>query len=235
MMPKSFFPSFFLSCEEFLFFVMWNISLTPQCPPDASQRWMVSSIFPAVGVPLLQLSPSSISACWNVLHGVCTSRDASPVSPAEPPLPLFSAIPTTYQPMGSSVVLPPGKQWVENQSHQHLRSTENVNVAVLNLPKIQKKISPPLQRERQWGREWAKPESSGALPKPLEACDRSLIYPSTREIGSMCLFHSWTVSDSNSYLCRDAIKHIRNWVICLIYLYTNTHTDTHTLLSALAL
>lgn len=85
--PRVFPPSFFLSCEEFLFFVMWNISLTPQRPPDAAQRWMVSSIFPAVGVPLLQLSPSSISACWNVLHGVCTSRDASPVSPAEPQLP----------------------------------------------------------------------------------------------------------------------------------------------------
>lgn len=93
MMPKSFFPSFFLSCEEFLFFVMWNISLTPQRPLDAAQRWMVSSIFPAVGVPLLQLSPSSISACWNVLHGVCTSRDASPVSPAEPPLPPLQCYP----------------------------------------------------------------------------------------------------------------------------------------------
>lgn len=35
----------------------------------------------------------------------------------------------------------------------------------------------PAKREREREREWAKPESSGAWPKPLEACDRSLFYP----------------------------------------------------------
>lgn len=82
----------------------------------------------------------------------------------------------------------------------------------------------PAASKKEGGKEWAKPESSGALPKPLEACDRSLFYPSTREIGSLCLIHSWTVSDSNSYLCRDAVKHIKfHWVICL------AHTGTHPL------
>lgn len=193
-----------------------NPSTPPAFPPlpDAAQRWRVSSICLAVGVPLLQLSPSSIPACSNGLHAVCTSRDASPVSPTTPPphtpvRPLFSAIPTTTSQWDLQLFyLLASDEWKPG-AHQHLRSTEKVNVAVLNLPKTQEEKSPPLQRARQWGREWAKPESSGALPKPLGACDRSLIYPSTREIGSMCLFHSWTVSDSNSYLCRDAIKHVK--------------------------
>lgn len=80
----------------------------------------------------------------------------------------------SYQP-SPSVVLPPGKHSVGNQSHQQPRTTEKTNVTVLNQPKMQRKKSLPLQRERERksGKEWAKPESSGALPKPLEACDRS--------------------------------------------------------------
>lgn len=34
----------------------------------------------------------------------------------------------------------------------------------------------PAPSEREGGKEWVKPESSGVLPKPLEACDRSLFY-----------------------------------------------------------
>lgn len=90
----------------------------------------------------------------------------------------------------------------------------------------------PAPTNREGGKEWAKPESSGALPKPLEACDRSLFYPSTREIGSLCLIHSWTVSDSNSYLCRDAVKHIRiEWFL----LHTQAHTYTYIIYSTCTL
>lgn len=196
-----------------------------RCPANHSSVW----------VPLCHgwvIGPSSIYACSNGLHAAFTSQDAYPVSPAGP----LQRCPYNYQPSASTVVLPPGKRWVENQSHQQLRSTEKMNVAVLNQPKMQRKISLPLQRERVREREWAKPESSGALPKPLEACDRSLFYPSTREIGSMCLIHSWTVSDSNSYLYRDAVKHIRiEWFVLYIYTHRHTHTHIYTLLTALAL
>lgn len=75
----------------------------------------------------------------------------------------------------------------KNQSHQQPRSTEKTNVAVLNQPKMRKENKPAAAKREK---EWAKPESSGALPKLLEACDRSLFYPSTREIGSLCLIHS---------------------------------------------
>lgn len=68
-----------------------------------------------------------------------------------------------YQPSASTVVLPPGKHSRENQSHQQLRSTEKMNVAVLNQPKMQRKISLPLQRER--GR-----EKSGRSLNRLERC-----------------------------------------------------------------
>lgn len=57
--------------------------------------------------------------------------------------------PHNYQPSASTVVLPPGKHSMGNQSHQQLRSTEKMNVAVLNQPKMQRKISLLLQRERE--------------------------------------------------------------------------------------
>lgn len=204
-------------CELWRFPVFsWYFAL-PSTSPDAAQRWMV---------------PSTLACCWSVslnrrsrlpliclhlandLHAAISSRDACP----------YNTIPTatSHQLLQSYYLL------ASVESHQQQRSTEKMNLAVLNQPKMQRKISLPLQREREreWGREWAKPESSGALPIPLEACDRSLFYPSTREIGSMCLIHSWTVSDSNSYLGRDAVKHIRiEWFV--LHRHTCTHYLQH--------
>lgn len=135
---------------------------------------------------------------------------------------LLSA-PTSLSPQLPAVSRTTSKQ-ARKWSHQQPASTlEKTNVAVLNQPKNGKEYKPaPAKRER--GNEWATPDSSGALPKPLEACDRSLYYPSTREIGSLCLIHSWTVSDSNSYLCRGAVKYLKfEWFV----LHRHTHKHTH--------
>ena len=63
----------------------------------------------------------------------------------------------SYRP-SAPVVLPPGKHSMENQSHQQPRSSEKMNVTVLNQPKMQKKISLPLQREGKSGRSLNRPE-----------------------------------------------------------------------------
>lgn len=118
------------------------------CPDPAQSRMVSSKPLCCRSTSLLRLShqppPPTISVCCG-LHAAFTSRDACPVSPAGP----YNAVPHSYQPSASTVVLPPGKHSMENQSHQHLRSTEKMNVAVLNQPKMQRKISLPLQTERE--------------------------------------------------------------------------------------
>lgn len=115
---------------------------------------------------VLQEQPSTVaesSASVSVFKMACAS---GPGPTAPPP---------TYQRSASTVVLPPGKHSMGDQSHQQQGSLEKMNVAVLNQPKMQRNKAYPFT-EREGGKEWAKPESSGVLPKPLEACDRSLFY-----------------------------------------------------------
>lgn len=220
---RDFSPHIFRS-EKIAWLKWCNVFCSALIVPEycAELGWC-SANHSAVGVPLYGgwvIGPPSISVCWNGLHAAFTWHGVFPVSPAGP----YNTIPTTtsYQHQQSYYLLA-RIQWKIGATSNWDRQ-EKMNVAVLNQPKMQRKISLPQQREREWGKEWAKPESSGALPKPLEACDRSLFYPSTREIGSLCLIHSWTVSDSNSYLCRDAVKHIRiEWFV----LHTQAHTHTH--------
>lgn len=162
MVSKIFFPSVFASWEDILVKVkvFYFPLYVPGCraESDGVQRASHS----AVGAPLCcgwvicPLSPFVKTACMQ------PSRRTMRVLPAP-----YNATPatTSHQHRQSYYLL---------ASHQQPRSTEKMNVAVLNQPKMQRKVSLPRQREREWGKEWAKPESSGALPKPLEACDRSL-------------------------------------------------------------
>lgn len=147
------------------------------------------------------------------VQSVLASPAPTTLSPELPAIAIYSRS-TSWQALDGESQ-PPATEIHEENECCSFESAKNAE---------ENKPAPHREREREWGKECAKPESSGVLPKPLEACDRSLFNPSTREIGSMCLIHSWTVSDSNSYLSRDAVKHIGiEWFVLQTQAYTPTH------------
>lgn len=190
----------FASWEDFLVKAMYFVF--PSTSPDPARSRMVSSKALWSGsVSLLWLShrshpraPFVKTACMQSPRHRMHVQSVLPAPTAlSPQLPTISTSRTTSWPAVDGKSEPPAAEInaeIECHSFESAKNAEDISL--------------PLQRERERGKEWAKPESSGALPTPLEACDRSLFYPPAREIGSMCLIHSWTVSDSNSYLCRDA-------------------------------
>lgn len=110
----------------------------------------------------------------STLRAVFSSWDAS-----------LSGPPATLSPRQPkpSVAAAPGRRSVEQhqQPNQDLKKTN----LVFSSKGIKIAEESKLQRGRRHG--WPTPGSPGALPKPLEACDRALFYPSTREIGSCVL------------------------------------------------
>lgn len=100
----------------------------------------------------------------------------------------FLSAPATLSPPATtsrqSPQLPAGAQWSNTSNHQDVKKKNAVSESIGI--KKQRKVSQPLPRGRR--HEWPTPGSPRVLPKPLEACDRALFYPSTREIGSCVSF-----------------------------------------------
>lgn len=140
-----------------------------------------------------------------------TSR-ASSLSP-------YNAKPPTPRAISISSRTTSWQGFRRKQSHQQPGERRRKSVSQFSVSqKMRMEMCPPHQRER------GRVKSERRLNR-REACDRSLFYPSSRDTGFLCLIHSWTVSDSNSYLFRDAVKHIRiEWFVLLTHTYRWTHT-----------
>lgn len=92
-----------------------------------------------------------------------------------------------HEPSASRVALPPGKDSLGKRSHQQPESDGEIECRSFeSSQKSRGKKACPF-KEKEGGKEWAAPESSGGCPKPLGAYDRSLFSPFTREIGFLCL------------------------------------------------
>lgn len=192
IVPKIIFPVF-ASWEESLFKVTWRVLLLPRWAPVQPRFRMVSS-----KPPLLQLNHRPLPLLSSLFKTFCMQPSRHKMRTQSVLLAPYNATPTTaghHHHYSHYYLLASIRR--ENGATSIWRPTEKMNVAVLNRQKMQEE-NKPAPTKREGGKEWVVPGSSGVLPKPLEACDRSLFYPSTREIGSLCLIHSCTVSDSNN-------------------------------------
>lgn len=124
----------------------------------------------AVSSDLLKWPACSLSLYLR-FHSRCVCGQSLLWPPLQPPTPHLN----TPQHLVTRAVGTPGT----TSTQAHREQERRARASVLHQPKVQEenKACLPPQRVREGGgreKVWAKPSgSAGALPKPLEACDRS--------------------------------------------------------------
>lgn len=165
--PRLFSLSSFCKLASFFIFLI-----------QRTQSQRPSGGFPGGSLHLCSSTVTHTHAPFFVVNPACSFQLMGCFFVGPPPLATLS--PRQPKP---SVAAAPGRRSVEQhqQPNQDLKKTN----VVFSSKGIKIAEESKLQRGRRHG--WPTPGSPGALPKPLEACDRALFYPSTREIGSCVL------------------------------------------------